>query len=326
MASKIIKTVFQLRRATAAEWLVHKDVIPAAGEPCFVIDENILKIGDGETTFENLKPINGIQVEIAADGKSVVLEDNVFKLMGFDAAEVGAQPRKAADGTIEWIVPSTDTVEGLQASVAGLQSDVAKLQEIVGTDAGEDPLLTRVQTLEDAVEVLNSDDTVEGSVKKIVTDEINAFATKVTDDDVINSYKELIDYVADHGSEAATMAADITMLQALVGKDSVQDQISAAIAGKVDAEEGKSLVANELIAKLEGMDEGANANKIEAIKIGATLMDIVDKTVTIPLGAGLKGSDEIEIEQDGTLRIKAMSFDKLMEGDDQLVFDGGGAI
>ena len=327
MASKTtIKMVFQFRRATAAEWEAHKPVVPAPGEPCFVTDENILKIGDGETEFQDLKPINGVQVEVAADGKSVIMKDNIFKLAGFDEAAVGAQPRKAADGTLEWIVPSTDTLEGLQSAVAGLQSDVKTLQDIVGVSAGKDPLIDRVASVEDAIGILNGDATVKGSVQQIVTDEINAFATKVTDDDVINSYKELIDYAADHGGEVAKMAGDITTLQGLVGTTSVEDQIAAAVADKVVAEEGKSLVADTLIAKLEGLAEDAQANKIEAIKVGGTIMDIVDKQVIIPMGAGLKGSDEVEIAEDGTIKIKAMSWDKLIGGDSEIVMDGGGAI
>ena len=326
MASKVIKTVFQFRRAYAADWDAHKNEVPAVGEPCFVIDENILKIGDGETTFENLKPINGVQVEIAADGKSVVLKDNVFKLLGFDDAEAGAQPRKAADGTLEWIMPSTETVEGLQTAVAGLQSDVKTLQDIVGVTEGENPLVDRVASVESAIGILNDDATVEGSVKKTVADAINKFATDVVDDGVVNSYKELIDYVAEHGSEATAMAGDIATLKDLVGTTSVEDQIAAAVADKVTIEEGKSLVADTLITKLEGIAENAQVNKIEAIKIGNTLMDIVDKQVVIPVGAGLKGSDEVEITEDGVIRIKSMTWDKLVDGESEIVMDGGGAI
>lgn len=326
MASKTIKMVFQFRRATAAEWAQYPDVVPAAGEPCFVIDENVLKIGDGETTFANLKPINGVNAEVTADGKSIVLEDNIFQLMGFNEAEVNAQPRKAADGSIEWIVPSTETVEGLQTTVAGLQSDVAALQKAVGTtEEGAATIMDRVASVEEAVEILNGEGTVEGSVKKIVDEAINKFATDASNDDVVNSYKELIDYVADHGGEAATMAADIASLKGLVGETSVASQIATAVADKVVAEEGKSLVADTLIEKLEAIEAEAQVNKIESVKVGNTLLDIVEKQVVIPMGAGLKGSDEVEIGEDGVIRIKAMSWDKLISGNDELVMDGGGA-
>ncbi len=324
MANKI-KMIFQFRRATAEEWAQYPDVVPAAGEPCFVTDKNILKIGDGDTTFEKLEPINGVKANITADGKSIVLEDSTFQLMGFDAAEVGAQPRKGENG-LEWVVPSTETVEGLQTTVGALQTDVDALKKAVGTTKeGAATIMDRVEAVEGAVDVLNGDGNVEGSVKQIVDEAINQFATNVTDDKVVNSYKELIDYVAEHGSEAATMAADITSLKGLVGNTSVEDQIAAAVADKVVAEEGKSLVADTLIAKLEGIKEDAQANVIESIKVGDTLLNVVEKQVVIPIGAGLKGSDEVEITEDGVIKIKAMSWDKLVGGDSDLVMDGGGA-
>ena len=49
----------------------------------------------------------------------------------------------------------------------------------------------------------------EGSVSKAVDDAINDFATKISDDETVNTFKELVDYVAAHGPEAATMAGNI---------------------------------------------------------------------------------------------------------------------
>ena len=221
MSTQTLKMRIQLRRAHTDDWIANKDVVPAAGEPCFDLDLHTLKIGDGVLTYENLPVIGGeASIEVAADGKSIVLEDNVFKLVGFDAAETGAQPRKKADGTIEWIVPSTETVDGIQVTVSALQSDVASLQAIVGVaDEGSDTLINRIAAVETGVSTLRGDENTEGSVLKIANDAINKFATDVTDDGVVNSYKELIDYVAEHGGEAAEMAANITALQALVGTD-----------------------------------------------------------------------------------------------------------
>ena len=50
----------------------------------------------------------------------------------------------------------------------------------------------------------------EGSIKKMIDDAFNDFSTKVSDDSVVNSYKELIDWAATHGAEAATMAKGIS--------------------------------------------------------------------------------------------------------------------
>lgn len=58
------RLVIQLRRGYSSHWEKYKDVVPAMGEPCFVIDKNILKIGDGNTKFCDLKPINSSEFEI----------------------------------------------------------------------------------------------------------------------------------------------------------------------------------------------------------------------------------------------------------------------
>ena len=236
------------------------------------------------------------------DDLTIEVVDGKIQLKGAEAAEAGAQPRMKADGTIEWIVPSTETVEGLQTAVAGLQSDVNDIQEILTPSGeGEQPLLTRVETLEDKM-----DGTGEGSVAAKIDAKINEFATNVTDDGVVNSYKELIDYVASHGAEAANMAADITALQGLVGDSSVSDQISNA---------------------MSGIEAGAQANKIENVKLGETLLDIVEKTVVIPVGAGLKASDEVTIGTDGTLGLGQVSVSKLVQEDGlELVLDGGTSV
>ena len=64
MTSAPTKLIIQLRRDYASHWEKYKDVVPAMGEPCFVIDKNILKIGDGRTKFCDLKPVNSAEFEI----------------------------------------------------------------------------------------------------------------------------------------------------------------------------------------------------------------------------------------------------------------------
>jgi hypothetical protein len=329
MATQTIKLKFQFRRDSTENWLLNKNVIPADGEPCFDRDLNILKIGNGVDTYENLKPIAGVSVD--ADGKSLVFEDGVLKLFGFDAAEVGAQPRKTADNKIEWVVPSTETVEGLQSTVAGLQSDVTNLQTnvteiqqiVMSSDEGTGTLLDRVEGLESKM-----DGTGDGTVDAKIDAKIEAFASVLTPDDgKVNTLLELINYVETHGQKAIDMAAEIKDLQDLVGQGTVDSRIAAAVANKVTVEEGKSLVSDTLIAKLETIEERAQVNKIEGVKVGSTLLEIVDKVVTIPVGAGLKGSDEIEVADDGSLHIKSISFDKIAQAEGSvLVMDGGSAV
>lgn len=63
----------------------------------------------------------------AGDGLTIVLDETTGKLSlagivkdGEDKTEAGALPTYQADGSIAWIKPSTDTVEGLQTEVASL--------------------------------------------------------------------------------------------------------------------------------------------------------------------------------------------------------------
>lgn len=292
MAVQKIKTVFQFRRATAEEWLLNKDVKPAAGEPCFVIDKNILKIGDGVHTFEQLEPINGVKLEIAADGKSIVLDDNVLKLMGFDDAPEGAQPQKDKDGKLKWAVPSTEVIDTLKSDVAdlktsvdsiatdvgGLQTEVSDLKVIIGSDdSGSGTLLSRIEGLEKEVDTI-----------------VNGLTP---DDGKIDSLLELINYVETHGKKTAKIVSDITTLQELVGSDPVVDQIATA-----------------------------TANCVKKISVNGILLDMIDGMVDITIPE-IKESDEIAVNEDGTLSIKAISFDKITQSPDvTIIMDGGSAV
>ena len=79
--------------------------------------------------------------------------------------------------------------------------------------------------------------------------------------------------------------------------------------------------------KLANIADGAQVNVIEAVKVGDTVLDIVDKTVVIPVGAGLKASDEITIAADGALGIGEVNVNKLVQTDgDELILNGGAAV
>lgn len=60
-----------------------------------------------------------------------------------------------------------------------------------------------------AIETLKAGEAVEGSVAKAVKDGINAFATEVSDDATVNTFKELVDYAATHNAEYATLAGEV---------------------------------------------------------------------------------------------------------------------
>lgn len=114
----------------------------------------------------------------------------------------------------------------------------------------------QVKTNTDAIAKLNG--TGAGSVKKQIDDAFNDFATKVSDDNVVNTYKELIDYCATHSADVAEMAGDINTnkeaiaaLESFVGKlpegtsaKTVIDYINAKVeAAKADADKAYATAA-----------------------------------------------------------------------------------
>ena len=318
MAEQKIKLVIQLRRDYAANWEKYKDIVPAQGEPCFVIDKNILKIGDGVTKFCDLEPINEAKIELRGDGKSVVFEDNMFKLMGYDAAEVGAQPQKTADG-IKWVVPVdlTGAVATLQTNVEKAQQDIIDLRSIIGTmDVESGALLGRIEDLEK---------------------DVNAIV-KGVDQEKIDSLMDLIGYVETHGSQVDEITSAIVDLKAIVGEGSVDARILAAVENKVEKVEGKGLSTHDfddvLLAKLNGIEEKAQVNVIENISVGGTMLDILDKTVDIPVAGTEKlgvvksstGANMVSVANDGTMSVKKINARSIfMPIEDELVLDGGNA-
>ncbi len=73
---------------------------------------------------------------------------------------------------------------------------------------------------------------------------------------------------ADHAHTGYAAAADVTALQNLVGDTSVSSQINTAIAGKVDAVEGKGLSTNDYTTaeknKLAGIPEGGASITVDS--------------------------------------------------------------
>ena len=130
----------------------------------------------------------------------------------------------------------------------------------------------------------------EGSVKKAIDDAINQFATNVSDDDVVNSFKELVDWAAEHGSEAAEMSAGIQE-----NKNAVQEinasieTMNTEIAKKVDKVEGSRLMTNDEGTKLSGI--AANATKVEKSNTNGNVKINGSEIVVYTLpGDGVRGS------------------------------------
>ena len=154
-----INTRIILRNDSTLNWAANENVVLLKGEVGieFLSNESCkVKIGDGVKAWKDLEYFGGEQ--LFGDDKTIVVNDEVISLKGFEEAEAGAQLRKGENGEMEWVIPSTKAVDELNDAVAGLQSDVSSLFELM-QPAGEASLPEKIQTLEELV-----NGTGEGSV------------------------------------------------------------------------------------------------------------------------------------------------------------------
>ena len=72
VTKKIIKTIFKLRRALESEWEEENPILDL-GEPGYAYDTRVLKIGDGQTHWSELQPVNQGELVIDCGTSTTVL-------------------------------------------------------------------------------------------------------------------------------------------------------------------------------------------------------------------------------------------------------------
>lgn len=193
-----------------------------------------------------------------------------------------------------------------------------------------------------AIEVLNGDANTTGSVAKTVADaitnanlsqyakaaDVTELSSKVTALEAVDAEKNVINSVDEDQftiDESRKLTLDAIAMSKVTGLDT-------ALAGKVDAVEGKSLVSDNLITKLEGIETGAEANVIESVKVGGSALTVSDKAVDIPIATSeavgvVKSSskeNQVAVSSEGEMEVNSINVNKLTQTEgDVLVLDGG---
>lgn len=290
------------------------------------------------------------QAKNYADGKDTAIA--AAKKAGDDAA---AAVTALENGQVK---TNADAITAINNKIGTIPEGktVAEAIEKAKTDATYDDKEVRglIKSNTDAIDVLNGGDTVNGSVAKSVKEAINDFATKISDDGTVNTFKELVDYVAAHGSEYTAAIADIAANKSAIktlngtGTGSVSKAVSDAIEGLHIDDYAKSAdVENTYVkkngtdrlftaaeaAKLAGIAEGAQVNVIESIKLNGTALSIDAKAVNIPLvtadtaGIVISSADENTISYaNGIGTVNSLNVNKLAQTEgDVLIIDGGKA-
>lgn len=315
-----------------------------------------LETGKVKANTEAIAAINNAETGILkqakdyADGKDTAIA--AAKKAGDDAA---AAVTALENGQVKTNAEAITAINNKIGTIPGGKT-VAQAIEDAKTAATYDDKEVRglIKDNKDAIDVLNGGDTINGSVAKSVKDAINDFATKISDDGKINTFKELVDYAAAHGSEYTDAIADIAANKSAIdtlkgtGAGSVSKAVNDAIEGLHIGDYAKSAdVENTYVkkngtdrlftvaegTKLAGIAEGAQVNVIESIKLNGTALSIDAKAVNIPLvtadtaGIVISSADENTISYaNGIGTVNSLNVNKLAQTEgDVLIIDGGKA-
>lgn len=162
---------------------------------------------------------NGSDVAVKGLGSAAYTNANAYDASGSADAAL-ASAKSYADGKDAAIAAAKKAGDDAQADVDALAGKVGTVPEsktvvqmIADAQAAatydDTALKGRVTATETAINTLNGGSTVAGSVDKKVADAINDFATKVSSDGTINTFKELIDYAASHTSEYSELSGEV---------------------------------------------------------------------------------------------------------------------
>ena len=290
------------------------------------------------------------QAKNYADGKDAAIA--AAKKAGDDAA---AAVTTLKNGEVK---ANADAIDAINTKIGTISDGktVAQAIEDAKIAATYDDTAVRglITNNKNAIDVLNGGDTVNGSVDKKVADAINDFATKVSSDGTINTFKELIDYAASHTSEYSELSGEVQNNKSAIdtlkgtGAGSVSKAVNDAIDGLHIGDYAKSAdVENTYVkkngtdrlftaveaTKLAGIAEGAQVNVIESIKLNGTALSIDAKAVNIPLvtadtaGIVISSADENTISYvNGIGTVNSLNVNKLAQTEgDVLIIDGGKA-
>ena len=247
----------------------------------------------------------------ALDEKVGVIPEGYDEVTIVDFIEkVAEETLAAASGN------STETAASVKAQLDQYKKDNDAAVALKADQTTVDAIEERVAANEDAIEVLNGNADVEGSVDAKVAAAVAALMENP--DETLNSIKELVKWTQDHAEDALEMSNNITTnanaitaLQALVGEENVADQIADAIADALNLEgKAKYALATDLAAAivriaaieadyLKAADKTELANAI-ALKADATALAAVKATAD---------AAAVKTDVDAALALKAAQTD-----------------
>ena len=250
---------------------------------------------------KTLKAAGAIPV---GDDKSITKDSaGAFTIVGFADATENQQPRKKADGTIEWYTPDTSTVEGLSQTVGqhtqqittlneqmtAVQGDITTINGTLADKANSADVYTKQQTDDKISAAISAVYKPAGSttfanlpapaagVLGNVYNVTDAFTT--TDSFVEGAGKSypagtnvavvLVgeDYKYDVLSGMVDLS-DYSTTDEIAKTYATKTEVTTGLNGKVDKVDGSRLMTDAEGTKLAGIEAGAQVNNIASVASG----------------------------------------------------------
>lgn len=292
---------------TAAEKAAKDAVEVGSSEGTYYFGQNIVVVENGEATLyliqpdATLKEVGSVPV---GDGKSITVEDGQVKMVGFAEAAEGAQPRKNADGEIEWVVPSTDTVDGLQTTVSTIQSDldtveadVAAIEATIGTvEEGK----TVVQMLEETEASLQSE--IETAAAQAKQEAIDAILGENVDAD-FDTLQEVAAWIQSDTTSSTELINRVSAIEAdylkQADKTELRDEIDelAAFVGGLPEGAASTTVIDYIQEVVDGLNIGDYAKAADLTALDERVTTAETKLETIDEGAQVNVIDSVDETQ-----------------------------
>ena len=237
------------------------------------------------------------------DNKSITVSDGVIGITGFAAATENQQPRKKADGTIEWYTPDTSTVAGLSQTVGQHTQQISTLNEQMTTVQGD--ITTINNTLADKANSADvytkqqTEDKISAAISSVYkpAGSTTFAALPVPAANVLGNVYNVTDAftTTDQFVEGAgkSYPAGTNVAVVLVGEDYKYDvlsgmvdlsnystsdeiaqtyatktEVTTGLSGKVDKVDGSRLMTDAEGTKLAGIEAGAQVNNIASVASG----------------------------------------------------------
>ena len=286
--------------------------------------------------LETLVGSETVAAQIAAQIAALELA-NTYEVKGTAEAKIaelnlpGTYEAKGAAAAVD--AKLTAEVTRASEAEAALSARIVPVETFMAAAELDGEGSSVIDTLKEIQEYIKSDET--GAAEMLAA--INKNSVDV--ETILNDYLTSEDRYDDSSLIARIEASEgeIDALQAASASQAgLISALQSQMATKVTAEEGKSLISDALIAKLEGMNADGEANVLVGIQVAGVDVAIDESkkaniTVASAGKAGVVKSSAAEngvsVAGDGTMFVNNISISKLTQGEDEeLILSGGSSL